>query len=558
MDQSNFDFWEFLAGLGTFLIGMYQMEQGFGGMAGKTFRNLLQSFTNQRWKAIMTGLVTTAILQSSSLVTLMTLAFLGAGLITLSGAIAVVLGANLGTTATAWIVATLGFKISVSTMSFPFLGIGAMGYLIFKKRPILMYLSMILLGFGLLFLGLEFMKDSIGNLANQLDFSDFQNKGNWLFLLIGIGITAIIQSSSATMVILLSAMHAGIIGLEQGAAIMIGSNIGTTITVGIGAFGGNPDKKRLALSHFIFNVSTGVLVFPFIPMLIVGIKKALPESEILIQVVTFNSFFNFAGILIFFPFLHRLEKWLSAKFKKDEFTGQTNYIKKVSPEITDAALKAIEKEIHALWEKTHDYIGEMMRLNHTPGGNQESIWERIIRQSRNLDEKYTILKQIEDELTAYHIQVQSNNLEEKASRQLGSYMLSIRLLIFSAKNFKDILHNIKAIENTDDSFAEKILDTLKTQSKTILDQLENTLKDANAEEVAHLQFREISNWEGEFFENLYAKFDSKKSQIPISTLTNVGEQVFRGLKNLGAAIFHLQHPTLEVLEFPEPKEKQAT
>jgi phosphate:Na+ symporter len=553
MTQNPFDFWEFLAGLGIFLIGMYQMEQGFGGMAGKTFRNLLQTFTNKRWKGVLTGLVTTAILQSSSLVTLMTLAFLGAGLLPLSGAIAVVLGANLGTTTTAWIVATLGFKVSVSTLSFPFLGLGALGFLVLKKRPSLQYLSLILLGFGMLFLGLEFMKDSIGNLANQIDFSEFQNKGNWLFLLLGIAITAIIQSSSATMVILLSAMHAGIIGLEQGAALMIGSNIGTTITVGIGALGGNPDKKRLAFSHFIFNMVIGALVFPLIPFLIFWIKKMLPDSEILIQVVTFNSLFNFLGILIFYPFLFRLEKWLATKFFKGEHQGQTTYIQKVAPDIADAALKAIEKEVYILWEKTRDYIGEMMRLNHASKEDSESVWERIIRQSRNLDEKYAVLKQIEDELTAYHIQVQAHHLEEETSRELGSYMLSIRLLIFSAKNFKDILHNIKAIENAEDQFSEKILDRLKSQTQTVINQLQNAIGSEHAGEVAQHQFKEISQWETGFFENLYSGFESNKSQISISTLTNVGEQVYRGLKNLGAAIFHLQHPTLGVIEFTETK-----
>lgn len=201
MNIADFDLWMFIAGLGIFLFGMFHLENGLKGLAGNSFKKLLQRFTNKRWKGILTGSFVTAILQSSSLVTLLVLAFLGSGMITLQNSLGVVFGANLGTTVTAWIVATVGFKLNIADLSYPFLAIGSLSYLLLDKRPVLKNWGSFLIGFGLLFLGLDFMKTSIENVAQQVDLSLYADLGLWIFPLIGLIITVLIQSSSAMIVI---------------------------------------------------------------------------------------------------------------------------------------------------------------------------------------------------------------------------------------------------------------------------------------------------------------------------------------------------------------------
>jgi phosphate:Na+ symporter len=237
------------------------------------------------------------------------------------------LGANLGTTATAWIVATLGFKFSIESFSLPFLGIGSFLLLMFTDRPNLKNLGAFSIGFGLLFLGLDFMKTSIEEIAGGMDMERFQGYGSWLYLLIGLVITAVMQSSSAAIVIVLSTMNAGMIGLTEGAAMVIGANIGTTVTLGIGSLGGTADKKRLALAHFLFNVVTGTVVFLFLDWIIHFTMRTFSIQDPLMELVLFNSFLNGLGILLFYPFISNWKGFLKSFLRKTSLMGYPNLSK---------------------------------------------------------------------------------------------------------------------------------------------------------------------------------------------------------------------------------------
>lgn len=549
MESQSADFWLFLAGLALFLLGMSQMEHGFREMAGPTFRRFLQGFTNKPWKGIIAGTVTTAILQSSSLVTLMVLAFLGAGLINLGSAISVILGANLGTTMTAWIVALLGFKISVSAFAYPFIGIGTLTYLTFSKRPILSFLGLIVLGFGMLFFGLDLMKTAIEDLSERVNFSQLANYGNWVFLLTGIILTALIQSSSATLVILLSAIHAGVIGIEAGAAVIIGANIGTTVTISLGAFRGKPDKKRLAISHIVFNLTTGLIFLPFVNPCIHLIQSLLPDSGELIQLVFFNTFFNATGILIFYPFLPKLEKWLMKNFQATEENSPTEYIQKADPEIPQVALEALRKENLELWEKVQDFILLIVKGTRSSDGQKESIWARLIRESRHLDVKYAHLKEIEEEITRFNLQLQKKIKDDESASLYASYTLTTRLLIYAAKNFKDILHNLKELENSEDPVAEFVLKEVRTKVTHIFSQVNEALEKEDALKAIEAQFHGLKKWQKQLTEKVYEQMEKKSPEVQISTLIHIEEQVFQGLKNIGAAVVHMQHPISQVLDF---------
>jgi phosphate:Na+ symporter len=535
------------AGIGLFLWGMHQLENAIREMAGKAFRTWMQRFTNNTLSAILVGAVVTAVLQSSSLVTLMVLAFLGAGVLSLRNAIGVVLGANLGTTVTAWIVATLGFKMSVEAISTPFLGIGILLYLFFESRVKLRNLGLFLLGFGLMFLGLDFMKTSIEQIAYQLDLQEIAAFGNFAFLLVGIVVTALIQSSSAMVVIILSAMSAGMIGLHQGAVLIIGANIGTTVTVGIGSLGGTADKKRLALAHFVFNVLTGLLVFFFVDELVEFTMGTFSIEDPLIELVLFNTLFNLLGILVFFPFVPRYENWLKKWFVKSEPKGLTQFIKNVSPKLPDVALKALEKEIQLVFDRTLNFI-----INVWDGGDASehgmSIWRKILYKPVDLMDAYSQIKSLEDEITKYQIALQEETLSVEDSTKLTSLQLALRTLVYSAKDIKDVMHNIRDMEDEEDRAVIAVHRKLRDYTMDFLDVLEDYMKLEKVPDKAPDWIGENAKQYKVWMGDLYQELKVQPIEYPISTLNNVIKQVVSGLDNLSSAVIHWKHLKKDVID----------
>ncbi|EMS32162.1 Sodium-dependent phosphate transporter [Mariniradius saccharolyticus AK6] len=547
MDQESFDFWKFLAGTGMFMWGMHQLESAIREMAGKAFRNGMQRFTSNTLSAVLFGALVTAVLQSSSLVTLMVLAFLGAGVLSLRNAIGVMLGANLGTTMTSWIVATLGFKMSVESISTPFLGIGILLYLFFESRIKLRNIGLLLLGFGLMFLGLDFMKTSIEQIAYQLDLQKIAAFGNFAFLVVGIVVTALIQSSSAMVVIILSAMSAGMIGLHQGAILIIGANIGTTVTVGIGALGGTADKKRLALSHFVFNVATGLLVFFFVDELVDFSMRAFSVEDPLIELVMFNTLFNLLGIVVFFPFVPQYENWLKKWFAESEPKGFTQFIKNVSPKVPDVALNALEKEIQLVFDRTLNFI-----INVWDGGDASqdgmSIWRKILYKPVNLMDEYHQIKSLEDEITKYQIALQEESLSVEDSTKLTALQLALRTLVYSAKDIKDVMHNIRDMEDEEDRAVIAVHGKLRNYTMDFLDVLEDYMKLEKVPEKAPDWIGENAKQYKVWMADLYQELKVQPIEYPISTLNNVIKQVVSGLDNLCSAVIHWKHLKKDVID----------
>jgi len=301
---ANFDFWYFLAGLGIFLFGMYHLEKGINGFAGKSFKKIIRRFTGTAWKGVVTGTLVTAVLQSSSLVNLLTAAFLGGGLMTLQNAIAVVFGANIGTTFTSWVVAYLGFKLDISAFSYPFLAIGALTYLFMDNRPLLKSTGSFLMGFGLIFLGIDFMKDAVEQVTNSMNLLHYKHLGLWIFMLLGIVITGLIQSSSAMNVIVLSALFGNIIDISQACYLSVGANIGTTFSLVLAALKGTADKKRLAATHVLFNVISGLIMIIILQFVISFITNQLNINEPVLVLSAFNSIMNIEGVILFLLFIH--------------------------------------------------------------------------------------------------------------------------------------------------------------------------------------------------------------------------------------------------------------
>lgn len=259
MEYSFYDFLKLIGSLGLFLYGMKIMSEGLQKVAGDRLRGILTAMTTNRVTGVFTGVLITALIQSSSATTVMVVSFVNAGLLTLAQSISVIMGANIGTTVTAWIISVFGFKVDMGAFALPLLAIALP--LIFSGKSNRKSIGEFIFGFSFLFMGLSYLKTNAPDLNANPDmlafvqnYTDMGFMSILLFLFIGTILTMIVQASAATMAITLIMCANGWISLELGAALVLGENIGTTITANLAALTANSQAKRAALAHFVFNV----------------------------------------------------------------------------------------------------------------------------------------------------------------------------------------------------------------------------------------------------------------------------------------------------------------
>ena len=258
--MQSIDIWKALAGIAIFLLGMKFLEASLQQLAGRRFKLLLKKHTSNKLKAIGGGTIVTTVLQSSSVVNLMLLAFVGAGIITMQNALAVILGSNLGTTVTNWIIALVGFKINIENIALPITGIAGVLYALIKKDSKWHSVSRFFLGFSFMFVGLGYIKTGIEGLVEEVNFQQFEQSPAIVFFLVGLIITALIQSSSATVALTLSALNVNALNLFDSTAVVLGAEIGTTLKLFLASIRGSAAKKRVAMAGFIFNTIPVLLV----------------------------------------------------------------------------------------------------------------------------------------------------------------------------------------------------------------------------------------------------------------------------------------------------------
>ena len=306
-----------IAGVGLFLLGMVIFTEGLRELAAEGLRKMLIRFTDTPTKGAMAGAVATAVIQSSSATTVTAVGFVGAGLITFSQGLGIIFGANLGTTITGWMVALLGFKFQLGLFAMALLPIGVLMRLFAKGRA--RQAGWALAGFSLLFLGIDAMQQGMAGLEGELTPKDFPGDtffGRLQLVGIGILITLVTQSSSAGVATALVALNAGAISLPQAAALVIGMDIGTTVTAALATIGGGTETRRTGFAHVIYNLMTGIFAFivlvPF-SHAATGWLAADPSRSAEVALVAFHSFFNLAGVIAVLPFagaFARLIIWL--------------------------------------------------------------------------------------------------------------------------------------------------------------------------------------------------------------------------------------------------------
>lgn len=307
---------EIAAGVAIFLFGMLFLEEGFRAFTGGFLESVLNRTTNSLWKAVSFGIVSTTIMQSSSLVSIITISFLSAGLIWLNAGIGIIFGANIGTTTGAWLIAGFGLKVDIAAYAMPMLAFGII--LVFQTSKTLKGMGYVLSGLGFLFLGIHYMKEGFETFRETIDLAEFAIEGFTgliVFTLIGMAATVIMQSSHATMVLIITALAAGQITYENALALAIGANIGTTITAIIGAMSANYQGKRLAAAHLIFNGVTGAIAIIFIHQIVwlveqISATMGIAGDDYTLKLAVFHTVFNVIGVTVMLPLVPQLVLFL--------------------------------------------------------------------------------------------------------------------------------------------------------------------------------------------------------------------------------------------------------
>ena len=420
-----------LGALGMFLYGMTMMSEGLQKVAGSRLRSILSAMTANSFTRILTGTLITAIIQSSSATTVMIVSFVNAGLLSLTQAVGVIMGANIGTTVTSWLISLLGFTADISTLSIPLIGIG-FAFMMFKSQK-RKNIGEMIIGFAMLFLGLSFLKDSVPDLSSNPEAIAFIQKWtDWgffsvlIFVLVGTVMTIVLQSSSATVALTLVMASQGWIPFEMAAAMVLGENIGTTITANIAASVGNISAKRAALAHTVFNVFGVIWVLalykPFlwlVSKIVVGLGGEDPfvsSASLLYAISTVHTLFNVLNtcILVWFtPQIVRFVTWALKGHKDEEEVFRLRYIQGGMMSTAELSLEQAEQEVvhfSEIVKKQYRYARQAV--------NEADDENRFDELFKKLEHYEQITDRIEFEIAKYLSNIRESDLSQEGTNKL--------------------------------------------------------------------------------------------------------------------------------------------
>jgi phosphate:Na+ symporter len=526
----SIDIWKMLAGVAIFLLGIKFLEEALQELAARPFKLFLKKQTQNKLKAIGGGAVVTAVLQSSSVVNLMVLAFVGAGIIHMQNALAIILGANLGTTISNWLIVLVGFKVNIENFALPITGLAGLGYVIFNKDSRLYNWCRFLLGFSFLFVGLGYIREGMDDMVKNVNLTQYQDSAAIIFFLVGFIITTIIQASSATMALTLSALHAGAINLNDAMAITLGSEVGTTIKLFIASIKGSAVKKRVALGNFLINIITGSLLLIFLLPVSRLITEVFGIKDNLIALVFFQSFINILGIILFYPLLNVMGRFLEKSFRSAG--EETMFIHKVDTKESSMALYAMQEEGRHFIAAVSDYILDCFGVDNKLEKDMK-LYKRFSDQ--NLSKKYEYIKFLYGEIHSYYIALRETIKNKDDSDKAERLMSSVRNTMYAAKSFKDALPDKEQLHNSSNETKYSFYKQTKEEVKKFCEAIQELLmkeKHDSISEVVEVYKSVTSGYTGTL-QHLYKEGTAKHvNESEITTLLNFNREVFTGFKSL--------------------------
>ena len=489
-----------LSGIAIFLIGMFFMQDGFKLLSGGVLEKLLQKFTSNTFYAIITGFFSTALVQSSSIISLVVISFLSVELLTLVQGIGIIFGSNLGSTTTAWIVSSLGVDVKISIYAMPMILFGVI--LRFSKSNSYKGIGNVLLGLGFIFLGISYMKDGFDTLKNSIDLASYAMEGPLgiiVYILIGGIATVVIQSSAATLAIIITALSAGSIIYINAIALVIGANVGTTFTAILASLASNENGKRVAFAHFTFNIITATIITVFIYQFQDLVDYLAPylgisEDNYTMKLSLFHTIFSLVGIILLSPFIYQIEK-LSIKLIKKKVSAQSKpkYLMDSNLTLPDTAIVSIRKEIINLYENCQKAMLHALNL-HTTNLTKETLDIQISKELSiidvNIDEIYqTNLKNLYSEIIKYSSFAQENMLDFH-HKEVGDLKRSASLIVEVLKDTRDIQKNVNFYLKSRNSFIKEEYNILRKELAEILIDID-TLKSLEDDAEQLTQFELI-------------------------------------------------------------------
>jgi len=524
-----------IGSLALLMFGMKSMSESLQKMAGPQLRRVLGAMTTNRFTGMLTGVAVTAAVQSSTATTLMTVSFVNAGLLTLIQAISVIMGANIGTTVTAWIM-SLGFSFNITDFVYPafFLGI----ILIYmKKRRVI---GDFLFGVAFLFLGLGTLKETGTSFANDPAlrdsivgfFSNFNNPTIWnslLFLVIGSVLTLCVQSSAAMMAITMILCSTGILSIDQGVMLVLGENIGTTITANIAAMGANVQARRAALAHLTYNLIgvlwALILLKPFLGLVcdIVGFDRTLTEAspnyaanltKISVVLATFHSMFNITNTSILIWFIPQIEKLVCAIIKprrQDEEDFKLHFITSGIMKTPELSVLEAQKEIKSFGERIQSMFGMVQELL------TEEDKDKFVKLYSRIEKYEGISDQMEIDIANYLHDVSDAHLSDETKAKMRAMLREISEI----ESIGDSCFNIARIINRYNSSKEQFSGYQIKQIRSMMELVSGILDEMNSMLVGHREENDINR-----VFNLENEIDNYRDKIKAENFNDVNEQKY--------------------------------
>ena len=464
MDYSFFDFLRLIGSLALFWYGMKIMSEGLQKFAGDSLRRILTAMTTNRVTGVLTGVLITALIQSSSATTVMVVSFVNAGLLTLTQSIGVIMGANIGTTVTAWLISALGFKVDIAAFALPLLAFALP--LFFSGKSSRKSIGEFVFGFAFLFMGLQSLKANAPDLgANPEMLAFVQNYTDMgffsiiLFLFIGAILTMIVQASAATMAITLIMCANGWIDYHLGVALVLGENIGTTITANLAALTGNTQARRAALAHLVFNVFgvmwVLVLFYPFtnaVSWFVTHVMKVSdPAVAVSFKLAAFHTAFNISNTFIMIWFVSLIEKTVCTliKPKVEDEEYRLRYITGGMLSTAELSILQAHKEISLFAERTARMFNMVKELFY------EKNEETFLKTYSRIEKYENISDRMEIEIANYLTEVSEGRLSSESKEEIRIMLRAVSEIESIADSCNNLARSIKRRNEFKSEFTEE-------------------------------------------------------------------------------------------------------
>jgi len=525
--------WLCISGIALFILGMRYLEDALHQLAGRPFKIWLKKMAANPLKAVAGGTLVTMLLQSSSIVNLLVLAMVGAGIIGTRHALALVLGANLGTTATSWIIVTLGFQLTLEVYALPVMSIAGILFFLTRQHTALSKWMQFLFGFGLLFTGLGFIKSGAEAWITSVSVSSLSGYPAIAFLFAGFIISSLVQSSSVTMAIALSVLATGAITLTDAMAIALGAEVGTTLKIVLASFGANAEKKRVALANLLFNGITTVGFMLLLKPMNTLITGYWHVKSPLIALVAFQSLVNIAGILLFLPIISPIGRWLDKRFKGNDKLAL--FISKVPVNEPDIALEAFHKELKALIHQTLVFAQHIFSYRHQPGIHY--AYADPAFNALTPMEQYNHIKAIHGEIFNFYTRFHtSNTLSPQTIRITERLMSAARNTIYGAKSMRDSMADAENFSSSSKAFKYELFQRSKSQCIGFMTVAEQLLFMENNATISGKLLALYQDVQREYKKNVamvYEEITARQlSETDVSTAINFNREITSALKSL--------------------------